>query len=229
MMKRQVKVDQDDSHYLSLIEDIAFGNNDDDLLNLESCSFDLTEDLREPKNCQNVSGFPDHQKSEKASTADEFSSHLVYRPDEVNLQISAMSFSCIKERAETSGVAEVNNEKHQDSFDVDGRNNPRGDKLLHAVIRLQSLWRSYSCSSKFVKTVVDVLIIQSFIRRWLVYQKVKRLKASDTRDFYCYSDRMVITARHNAAKLIQKVWRGRKAQLAFIYDLVNIIISQVRA
>jgi hypothetical protein len=36
MMKRQVEVDHDDSHYVLLIEDIAFGNNDDDLLNLES-------------------------------------------------------------------------------------------------------------------------------------------------------------------------------------------------
>jgi hypothetical protein len=47
-------------------------------------------------------------------------------------------FSCRKESAETSGVAEVNKrimdeikltpkEKHQDSFDVDGRNNPRSD------------------------------------------------------------------------------------------------------
>ena len=103
-----------------------------------------------------------------------------------------------------------------------------------AVVRMQSLWRSYYCSMSFVKKIIDVIIVQSLIRRWLVIRKYKQLSQlrltqtlKDRGQVRLEPNNYFVHDEHKAAIIIQKVWRGNKAQTTFVYDLVNIIISQV--
>ena len=105
----------------------------------------------------------------------------------------------------------------------------RRENLDVRIIRIQSLWRSYSCSMTFVKTILDVLIIQSLIRRWLAVRRCQRIKGLQYRiQGELHHDDKVVADGHGAAIIIQKVWRGKKTQLSFVYDLIKIIISQVR-
>jgi hypothetical protein len=150
-------------------------------------------------------------------------SYDICRPQETGLSYDEFDSTLI---VKAVGIREFHNhvKRNDEAIDELSSKSP-----VDAVIRLQSLWRSYSCSMKFVKTIIDVLIIQSLIRRWLAVRRCQRIKGLQYRiQGELHHDDKVVADGHGAAIIIQKVWRGKKTQLSFVYDLIKIIISQVR-
>jgi myosin heavy subunit len=45
-----------------------------------------------------------------------------------------------------------------------------------AATSIQSRWRSFVCEAHFIRTLVDVLIVQTVVRRWLAHQKVAKAR-----------------------------------------------------
>ena len=43
---------------------------------------------------------------------------------------------------------------------------------------IQSAWRSFDCSMNYLNAKLDIIIVQSVVRRWRVQEKIKRSKAS---------------------------------------------------
>jgi len=78
-----------------------------------------------------------------------------------------------------------------------------------AAIKIQTIWRGFQSYTDYIFALVDVLIVQRTIRKWLAQQKALGLR------------------KQKLALTIQTNWRRRKAQKQFLYDLVNVIIVQV--
>jgi myosin heavy subunit len=103
-----------------------------------------------------------------------------------------------------------------------------------AAVQIQSIWRAHLCSLRYIQMIIDVLIVQSLIRRWLAKQKYNKLQGRFKRESTALNQQALTPSRgvgispNRAVVMIQKVWRGKKAQIAFVYDLVSIILSQVR-
>ena len=79
-----------------------------------------------------------------------------------------------------------------------------------AAATIQAAWRCFQCYTDYIFTLVDVLTVQRTARKWLARR------------------RTMILRRRLAALKIQTQWRRKHAQLQLLYDLVHIIMVQVR-
>jgi hypothetical protein len=166
----------------------------------------------------------------------------------------------------------------------------REKKIFDAAATIQKYWRSYDCTMNYLHTVADVLVVQSVVRRWIAVRyvsdyreklhftmalrvqllvrswlartKVKKQRAARDiqkvwRGFWTYTDYVFTLAdiimvqktvrahqacrkvaqmakarreenEHAAAVTIQKNWRAYSAQMEMLFNLVHIIIAQVR-
>lgn len=78
-----------------------------------------------------------------------------------------------------------------------------------AALKLQTFWRSSSCRLRFCNTVIDIVIVQSVIRRWSGFRLAKKMQ----------------TERH-AAITIQSWIRGRFKYLDFMLVLSAAVVIQ---
>jgi len=78
--------------------------------------------------------------------------------------------------------------------------------LSSQAIKIQTLWRRFSAQLSYQFDLVDVIITQSVVRRWIIVHK-RQVKA---------------------AIVIQRYWRGYCVHLKFLLSLVHVIVVQVR-
>jgi hypothetical protein len=87
----------------------------------------------------------------------------------------------------------------------------RAETELRASLLIQTWWRARSAQVLFHFLLVDTIIVQSVVRRWLA----KRHTAF-----------MLAEKRHVAATKIQAIWRGFQGYTDYIFFLVDILVVQ---
>lgn len=90
----------------------------------------------------------------------------------------------------------------------------RNDNRKRAAISIQSSWRSYSAETQYLQTVVDIIVIQSVVRKMIAARHFESLLVEKR------------LAEDAAATKIAARWRARVATDAFILTLVDIVIVQ---
>lgn len=64
-----------------------------------------------------------------------------------------------------------------------------------AATMIQSQWRAFACESDFIRQLVDILIVQSIIRRWLACRRAQSVpQANKSRRLYPMQKKKTITA-----------------------------------
>jgi myosin-5 len=76
--------------------------------------------------------------------------------------------------------------------------------------RIQTAWRGFQAYTDYVFALVDILIIQRSLRRWIATKQVEALR------------------RERAALVLQTVWRRHSSQKLMLVDIMHIIVVQVR-
>ena len=102
-----------------------------------------------------------------------------------------------------------------------------------SICRIQAAWRSYNSRIAFQLEIVDIIIAQSIVRRWLAKRSLKIMKISHLAPqavliqgpWRGAATRSII-ARTNAATKIQSTWRGFQAYTDYIFSLVDILVVQ---
>jgi hypothetical protein len=84
------------------------------------------------------------------------------------------------------------------------------DRMSRAACKIQATWRGFQGYTDYIFALVDILVLQRSMRKWLAKKKVEAMR------------------RHRAAIKIQSQWRRQTALIGMLYDLVHIIIAQVR-
>ena len=82
-------------------------------------------------------------------------------------------------------------------------------QLKAAAIKIQTAWRASEARVNFFNTIIDVVIIQSIIRRWSGNKRVKKM-----------------LTEHRAATKIQSCFRGRLDYLDWRRGLYSVILIQ---
>ena len=85
----------------------------------------------------------------------------------------------------------------------------------NSAILIQSAWRGFQGYTDYIFTVIDILVIQRNIRRFLAKKCLGRMKREAFR-----------RKQDDAATVIQSHWRRQVAQTEMLYDLVHIILVQ---
>jgi IQ calmodulin-binding motif len=78
-----------------------------------------------------------------------------------------------------------------------------------AACKIQSTWRGFQGYTDYIFALVDILVLQRSMRKWLAKKEVQNIR------------------RTLAAVKIQAQWRRQTALIGMLYDLVHIIIVQV--
>jgi hypothetical protein len=79
---------------------------------------------------------------------------------------------------------------------------------LQATIKIQAIWRGFQGYTDYIFALVDVLVVQRTVRRWLAQRKACEIR------------------KHRAAVILQSDWRRFSSQMALLYSFVRIIIVQ---
>ena len=82
-------------------------------------------------------------------------------------------------------------------------------QLEEATIKIQTAWRALEARVNFFNTIIDVVIIQSIIRRWSGNKRVKKM-----------------LTEHRAATKLQSCFRGQLAYLNWRRVLYSVILIQ---
>mmetsp|Transcript_5149 Transcript_5149/g.7469 ORF Transcript_5149/g.7469 Transcript_5149/m.7469 type:complete len:151 (-) Transcript_5149:131-583(-) len=107
---------------------------------------------------------------------------------------------------------------------------------VKSVIKIQKVWRCYKCQSIYMFITIDIITIQSIMRRWLSMRKIQYLK-EEHRLFRskCALQiqthvRRIIAVRmytqEKAAVQIQKTWRGYQGYTDYIFFIVDVVTIQ---
>jgi hypothetical protein len=80
-----------------------------------------------------------------------------------------------------------------------------------AATQVQQWWRCMSCQMQYQSFIVDVLIIQSALRRWKAQREYKTI---------------MNFRRTEAARCIQAAWRGFQCYTDYIFSLVDVVNVQ---
>ena len=104
---------------------------------------------------------------------------------------------------------------------------------LSSISMIQTTWRSYSERIKFQFQIVDIIIAQSVVRRWLACRRVNHIKNVKLSRFATkvqkvwrgYSARESLM-QNLAACRIQAAWRGFQSYTDYIFALVDILVVQ---
>jgi IQ calmodulin-binding motif len=83
-------------------------------------------------------------------------------------------------------------------------------KQYRAATRIQACWRGFQGYTDYVFVLVDVLVIQRSVRRWISLRKA------------------YVMRQERAACAIATNWRRHRAQKTLLLDLMHIILVQVR-
>jgi IQ calmodulin-binding motif len=78
-----------------------------------------------------------------------------------------------------------------------------------AACKIQSTWRGFQGYTDYIFALVDILVLQRSMRKWLAKKQVQNIR------------------RTLAAVKIQAQWRRQTALIGMLYDLVHIIMVQV--
>ena len=92
-------------------------------------------------------------------------------------------------------------------------------KKEKAATKIQAAWRGFQSYTDYIFAIVDVLVVQRTMRKWLARRKLKALKEEKQKN----AETMV---EHKAATVLQSQWRRIQAQKALVYSMVHIIIVQ---
>ncbi|CAB9513772.1 IQ calmodulin-binding motif [Seminavis robusta] len=84
----------------------------------------------------------------------------------------------------------------------------RSVKMNSAACKIQATWRGFQGYTDYIFALVDILVLQRTMRKWLAKRRVESLR------------------RTRAAIKIQAQWRRQTALIGMLYDLVHIIIVQ---
>ena len=85
----------------------------------------------------------------------------------------------------------------------------RMSNMNKAACKIQATWRGFQGYTDYIFALVDILVLQRSMRKWLARSKVEGMR------------------RTRAAIKIQAQWRRQTALIGMLYDLVHIIIVQV--
>jgi hypothetical protein len=85
------------------------------------------------------------------------------------------------------------------------------EKNNSAACKIQATWRGFQGYTDYIFALVDILVIQRSMRKWLAKKQVGSMR------------------KDRAATKIQTQWRRQTALIGMLYDLVHIIIAQVRS
>jgi len=77
-----------------------------------------------------------------------------------------------------------------------------------AASKIQATWRGFQGYTDYIFALVDILVIQRSMRKWIAQKKVTSVR------------------ENQAATKIQTQWRRQRAIIGMLYDLVHIIIVQ---
>jgi len=85
-------------------------------------------------------------------------------------------------------------------------------KLLHwSAIKIQSHWRTYTARMNYQFDVVDIIIVQSIVRKKLAHNLAETLR---------------LGRNHNAATTIQKYWRTYDCTMNYLHSVADVLIVQ---
>ena len=93
------------------------------------------------------------------------------------------------------------------------------DEKLYSAIAIQSAWRRYMCQMTYQFDVIDIIIVQSIVRRRQAIQLRKKTAVNKK-----YMDAQL--ERQTSATKIQSCWRSYSAQVQMLMTIVNIIVIQ---
>jgi myosin heavy subunit len=85
--------------------------------------------------------------------------------------------------------------------------------LFHSATVIQTQWRAYNCSIKYLHNLADVLLAQSAVRRWRATKFVSVCRRE---------------VRDEAATNIQRTWRGFICYEEYTLTLAHIVVAQSR-
>lgn len=108
---------------------------------------------------------------------------------------------------------------------------------LYSAIAIQSAWRRYVCQMTYQFDAIDIIIVQSIVRRKQAIQLRKKIAAAVriqalARTFFAKNEvakqRTMndLLKRHTSAVKIQSCWRSYSAQVSMLTTIVNIIVIQ---
>ena len=107
-------------------------------------------------------------------------------------------------------------------------------KKCNSIVKIQTLWRSHTCTENYILTIGDILIVQSVVRRWLALRLFFTYRANIhfemSTKIQCLVKSWLLRMKYKenmASVLIQATWRRYQAHVNMLFTLVNIIIAQV--
>lgn len=111
------------------------------------------------------------------------------------------------------------------------------DEKFYSAIAIQSTWRRYMCQMTYQFDIIDVIIVQSIVRRKQAIQLRKKTAAVVRiqalaraviagNKFVRAKSMHDLVVRHTSATKIQACWRSYSAQVKMLMTIVNIIVIQ---
>jgi hypothetical protein len=111
------------------------------------------------------------------------------------------------------------------------------DEKFYSAIAIQSTWRRYMCQMTYQFDIIDIIIVQSIVRRKQAIQLRKKTaavvriqalaRAIIARNKFMRAKSMHdLVMRQTSATKIQSCWRSYSAQVKMLMTIVNIIVIQ---
>ena len=111
------------------------------------------------------------------------------------------------------------------------------DERFYSAIAIQSTWRRYMCQMTYQFDIIDIIIVQSIVRRRQAIQLRKKnaaavriqalARAKVARNEYAQMKTLHdLLTRHTSATIIQSCWRSYSAQVKMLMTIVNVIVIQ---
>lgn len=108
---------------------------------------------------------------------------------------------------------------------------------FYSAIAIQSTWRRYMCQMTYQFDIIDIIIVQSIVRRRQALQLRKKTAAVvriqtlaraiiARNKFVAKKSMHDLVTRHTSATKIQTCWRSYSAQVKMLMTIVNIIVIQ---
>ena len=111
------------------------------------------------------------------------------------------------------------------------------DERYYSAIAIQNTWRRYMCQMTYQFDIIDIIIVQSIVRRRQALQLRKRTAAVvriqalgraviAKNKFVAAKSMHDLVTRQASATKIQSCWRSYSAQVNMLMTIVNIIVIQ---
>jgi len=111
------------------------------------------------------------------------------------------------------------------------------DERFYSALAIQTTWRRYMCQMTYQFDIIDIIIVQSIVRRRQAMQVRKRTAAAvriqafgrtiiAMKKFVAAKAMHDLVTRHTSATKIQSCWRSYSAQMRMLMTIVNVIVIQ---